>query len=151
MLHGSFGVSKLKGGCTGSSESTLVKMPHCWKSHVTAQISFTSSFTLCRPETPKTDTLANCEDPCFPVSRCRNGVLWDWVTYLFCLFDLILNVPVNNFLVMSGQVFLGWTSTKQGQMCLAQGHNTVTVTRLEPATSQSPVKHSTTEPVTALP
>ena len=26
----------LKGGCTGSSESTLVKMPHCWKSHVAA-------------------------------------------------------------------------------------------------------------------
>ena len=26
----------LTGGCTGSSESTLVKMPHCWKSHVTA-------------------------------------------------------------------------------------------------------------------
>ena len=29
----------LKGGCTGSYESTLVKMAHCWKSHVTAQIS----------------------------------------------------------------------------------------------------------------
>ena len=28
----------LKGGCRGSSESTHVKMPHCWKSHVTAQI-----------------------------------------------------------------------------------------------------------------
>ena len=28
----------LKGGCTGSSESTLVKMPHCWKSQVTAQL-----------------------------------------------------------------------------------------------------------------
>ena len=27
----------LKGGCTRSSESTLVKIPHCWKSHVTAQ------------------------------------------------------------------------------------------------------------------
>ena len=26
----------LKGACTGSSESTLVKIPHCWKSHVTA-------------------------------------------------------------------------------------------------------------------
>ena len=26
----------LKGGCTGSSESTLVIIPHCWKSHVTA-------------------------------------------------------------------------------------------------------------------
>ena len=23
----------LKGGCTGSSESTHIKMPHCWKSH----------------------------------------------------------------------------------------------------------------------
>ena len=27
----------LKGGCRGSSESTLVKMSNCWKSHVTAQ------------------------------------------------------------------------------------------------------------------
>ena len=25
-------------GCTGLSESTLVKMPHCWKSHATAII-----------------------------------------------------------------------------------------------------------------
>ena len=24
----------LKGGSTGSSESTLIKMSHCWKSHV---------------------------------------------------------------------------------------------------------------------
>ena len=28
----------LKGGCRGSSESTLVKMPHCWKSHALAHI-----------------------------------------------------------------------------------------------------------------
>ena len=28
----------LKKGCTGSYESTLVKMPHCWKFHVTAQL-----------------------------------------------------------------------------------------------------------------
>ena len=26
----------LKGGCTGLSECTLVKMPHCWKSNVVA-------------------------------------------------------------------------------------------------------------------
>ena len=26
----------LKGGCTGSSESTLVKMSNCWNSHVAA-------------------------------------------------------------------------------------------------------------------
>ena len=30
----------LKGGCTGSSESSLVKMPHCWESHVMVQIIF---------------------------------------------------------------------------------------------------------------
>ena len=28
---------RLKGGCTGSSKSTLVKMPHSWKSYVVAQ------------------------------------------------------------------------------------------------------------------
>ena len=28
----------LKEGCKGSSESTLVKILHCWKSHVMAQI-----------------------------------------------------------------------------------------------------------------
>ena len=27
----------LKGGCTGSSESTLVKISNCWKSHAAAQ------------------------------------------------------------------------------------------------------------------
>ena len=29
----------LKGGNTGSSETTLVKMPHSWKAHVVAHIS----------------------------------------------------------------------------------------------------------------
>ena len=28
----------LKGGLTGSSEPALVKIPHCWKSHVTAHL-----------------------------------------------------------------------------------------------------------------
>ena len=28
----------LKGGCTSSSESTHIKMPHCWKSHAAAHI-----------------------------------------------------------------------------------------------------------------
>ena len=28
----------LKGGCSGSSESTLVKMSNCWKSHAGAQL-----------------------------------------------------------------------------------------------------------------
>ena len=40
----------LKGGCTGSSESQLVKMPHCWKSHATAQMQLRDSvkhFIVC--------------------------------------------------------------------------------------------------------
>ena len=28
----------LKGWCRGSSESALVKMPHCWNSHIMAHI-----------------------------------------------------------------------------------------------------------------
>ena len=31
-----------KGGCRGSSESTHVKMPHCWKSHALAQLIISS-------------------------------------------------------------------------------------------------------------
>ena len=31
----------LHGDCTCSSESTLVKMPHCWKSHVAAHMQTT--------------------------------------------------------------------------------------------------------------
>ena len=30
----------LKAGCTGSSESTLVKMSNCWKSHAATHITF---------------------------------------------------------------------------------------------------------------
>ena len=36
----------LKGGCTGSSESTIVKMPHCWKSHDTAQLYYDFNSTM---------------------------------------------------------------------------------------------------------
>ena len=34
----------LKGGYRGSSESTHVKMPHCWKSHALAQIFKISNY-----------------------------------------------------------------------------------------------------------
>ena len=37
----------LKGGCTGTPESTLVKIPNCWKSHVVAQILLMFLLTLC--------------------------------------------------------------------------------------------------------
>ena len=38
----------LKGGCTGSSESTLVKMSNCWKSHAAAQISLNQALIFLR-------------------------------------------------------------------------------------------------------
>ena len=36
----------LKGGCRGSSESTHIKMPHCWKSHALAQICYLKSMAV---------------------------------------------------------------------------------------------------------
>ena len=44
----------LKGGCTCSSESTFIKMPHCWKSHVSVTYCYSSTLkmnSLCSPAT----------------------------------------------------------------------------------------------------
>ena len=38
---------RLKGGCTGSSESTPVKMPHCWKLHVAAHLTNLIGIVIC--------------------------------------------------------------------------------------------------------
>ena len=37
----------LKGGCRGSSESTLVKMSNCWKSHAAAHIFLHRQLEVC--------------------------------------------------------------------------------------------------------
>ena len=47
----------LKGGCSGSSESTHVKMPHCWKSHVTACYSAKSGIKLFKPSADVSKTM----------------------------------------------------------------------------------------------
>ena len=75
---------------------------------------------------------------------------WNRSSYdmLFCLFVWFDSLhPINNLSVIKGRVFLGWTSTKLGLMCLAQGHNAVTLVRLELAAPRSRVKHSTTKPM----
>ena len=36
----------LKGGCKGLSDSTLVKMSNCWKSHAAAQMPLSIQITL---------------------------------------------------------------------------------------------------------
>ena len=71
--------------------------------------------------------------------------LWHPGWCLFVWFDSLR--PINNLSVIKGRVFLGWTSTKLGLMCLAQGHNAVNLVRLEPAALRFRVKHSTTEPL----
>ena len=92
----------------------------------------------------KFSQIENCQN--FKFSQSGNNFSIS-VYYNVFLFDLILYVPVNIFSVILGWVFLGWTSTKQGLMCLTQGHNAVTPVRLEPATPPAQVKHSTTGPL----
>ena len=46
----------LKGGFTGLSESILVKMPHCWKSHVAAQMFTQMRFCVYGNYAPACDT-----------------------------------------------------------------------------------------------
>ena len=58
------GFLSLKGGCTGASESTLVQMPHCWKSHVTAQLLYFHS------QKQLLITFCICIDACMYVCRC---------------------------------------------------------------------------------
>ena len=53
----------LKGGCTGSSESTLVKMPHCWKSRVTAHIAKLVAAWLCLPVNNDAKLACDCDRP----------------------------------------------------------------------------------------
>ena len=71
-----------------------------------------------------------------------------WGKWVF-LFDLILYVPVYSFSVMSEWVFLV-ISTKQGLICLAQGHNAVMLVRLEPTAPRSGGNSSTTESLRSL-
>ena len=44
--------------------------------------------------------------------------------FLLVWFDSLS--PSQQSFIMSGAVFLGWTRTKQGHICLAQAHNSVT-------------------------
>ena len=65
----------------------------------------------------------------------------------FCLFDLILYVPVTKCLVMSGQVFL-----VEPVLSLAQGYNVVTpvwlkLTTLGLRSSTLPLNHSGALPI----
>ena len=67
----------LKGGRTGSSESTIVEMPHCWKSHVVAHMQLLSFEQTCLEI-----QIGSSSKPLF-----------------VCLFDMILYVPSTIFVI----------------------------------------------------
>ena len=57
----------LKGGCRGSSESTLVKKPHCWKSHALAH------FEYFRP--PKASEVTITNQPTYTITQTMDSLL----------------------------------------------------------------------------
>ena len=57
-----------------------------------------------------------------------------WIYYSHLYWLIWFFMSKRTFSVMSGRVVLSWT-TKQGLMCLAKGHNTVTPVMLELATA----------------
>ena len=70
----------LKGGCRGSSESTLVKMSNCWKSHAAAYLLLCSLF-FC-PE------YFGEKEPCWNFFELTNSLICRWL--LFFLFFIVL-------------------------------------------------------------
>ena len=71
----------LKGGCTGSAESTLFKMPHCWKSHITAhdKISKPIGQKLAGHFSEKTNSTTERIGRCHP---CRRN-LWQFMRNMY--------------------------------------------------------------------
>ena len=65
---------RLKGGCTGSSESTLVKMPHCWKAHVAAHCFSCYNIAL------------NC---------LKNGLFYHMIRGVILIREIIRNLNLN--------------------------------------------------------
>ena len=68
----------LKRGCRGSSESTHVKIPHCWKSHVLAHFIFTNSADVDEQEMPHSMAFnvvwvfTVCHNTCLQVSSLQS-------------------------------------------------------------------------------
>ena len=84
----------LKGGCTGLSEPTLVKMPHCWKSHVAAQ--------LC------TSILAHCRMHHLPVKHTSTDSNFVNILLLRSLHLHFLLIYLFSCLILSGMVLEGY-------------------------------------------
>ena len=78
----------LKGDCTGSTESTLVKIPHCWKFHVITQPTLSIRIELISQSV----RLAS-----------NSGTPSGWMRLMFCnnpILSMFRNYPILLNLVM---------------------------------------------------
>ena len=66
----------LTGGCTGSSEYTLLKMAHCWKSHVTVQMFLNTGPRMQSVTCLATDTCLTADPgvPSLIAARSHNSI-----------------------------------------------------------------------------
>ena len=107
----------LTGGCTGCSESTLVKIPHCWKSHVMAHLIcwFCHVMTHFSPKHVDDTQKNHLED--------RSLVLMDDKTFwgvgdIFLLLDIKINVIYSPNI----HLYINWNAVKllQNKLSLLQ-------------------------------
>ena len=64
LTENHFEILSLIGRCTGSYESTLVTMPHCWKSLVAAHLSYNLNWFILLPD-------KMCTMLCWNVKQCK--------------------------------------------------------------------------------
>ena len=78
----------LQGGCTDSSESTLVKIPHCWKSRVMAHC-----YRLCPACAAKNKTSANINlySSVYYIRKPICDIVFCVMSFLFRCFDFLLS------------------------------------------------------------
>ena len=50
LIEHNSGFFSITGGCTGSSEYTLAKLPHYWKTHVAAHVPYARVLLVYWPE-----------------------------------------------------------------------------------------------------
>ena len=83
LIEHHLGFLSLKGGCTGSCESTLVKMLHCWKYHVTAQLCLNNKPRLTKSGDSVSGERLRASGPLFLEKRVSHKIE---ITYLLLLY-----------------------------------------------------------------
>ena len=109
MTEHHFKFLSLKGGCTGLPESTLVKMPHCWKNHISRLINKKKLYSL---------QIVHCwqSSTVMPVILSyRHWSVWSDALniYLNLLGSIVFRIyipPLTQLCRMEFSFFINWTS-----------------------------------------